>query len=130
MNEVDAHLQKAHEKLEAARDLLKGDHAEDSVSRAYYAAFHAAAAALVASGETPKTHKGMQQRFWVRFVENGPLPRHIGKAFARAQEMRGGADYDAFMHFETMAATDLLRDVEVFVQAVEALVHDLNKERR
>ena len=42
---LQAHLEKARQKQEAAAALLKAGFFEDAVSRAYYAAFHAAQAA-------------------------------------------------------------------------------------
>lgn len=123
-----AHLEKAFRDLRAARLLLEGDEAEASVSRAYYAVFHAATAALEMVGERPKTHKGTYDRFWVRFVEEEQFPRHLGKFFFRARVMREGADYDAFTRFDTAAASDLLEDARRFVEEAEALVERLGEE--
>ena len=63
-----AHLEKARSKLRAAQVLLDAGEAEDCVSRAYYAIYHRATAALRSAGEAPKTHRGTQTRFWLRFV--------------------------------------------------------------
>ena len=45
-------IRKAEDKLAAARSLLRDAHLDDAISRAYYAAFHAASAALLAPGRT------------------------------------------------------------------------------
>lgn len=45
---------RAHDELQAARQLIDHDHAEAAVSRAYYAAFYAAKAALDHLGKAPR----------------------------------------------------------------------------
>lgn len=123
-----AHLDRARHALKSAQLLLDGEEAEDCISRSYYAALHAARAALAEVGESPKTHTGANNRFWVRFVESERVPKAVGQLLSRAQEMREDADYDAFTRFDTLAAEDLLRETETFVEAVEALVHDLSED--
>ena len=121
-----AHLKKARSKLRAARVLLRADEAEDCISRAYYAVFNAAQAALLLIGEAPRTHSGTHSRFWVCFVEEEYFPRPVGETFSEAQRMRQRADYDAFTRFDTNAASDLLGDAEAFVDAAEALTRRIS----
>ena len=62
--EIQKLLDKARRRLDAAvRDLDAGD-AEGAVSRAYYAAFHAASAALASEGLSAKTHAGAHNLFF------------------------------------------------------------------
>jgi len=77
-----AHLSKSHDALRAGTLLVDGDEAEAAINRAYYAIFHAAAAALVQAGEDVKTHKGAQNRFWTRFVETGRFPRPLASCLS------------------------------------------------
>ena len=125
-DEAAAHFEKARQALHTAHLALTAGDANGCVNRAYYAAYHVASAALITAGETTKTHKGTHNRFWVRFVESGSIPPDIGQVLPQAQQMRRQADYEAFTRFDTMAASDLLTDVEGFVQAVEALMQDLD----
>ena len=46
--EIDANLSRAEESLAAARSLVESEFYDDGCSRAYYAVFHAATAALLA----------------------------------------------------------------------------------
>jgi uncharacterized protein (UPF0332 family) len=46
-DEAAAHLERSRGALRSARTLLQADEVKDSISRAYYATFHAAKAALV-----------------------------------------------------------------------------------
>lgn len=126
MNETAAaHLDRAKQALHAAGVLLEADDALDSISRSYYAALHAARGALATVGESPRTHKGVNNRFWVRFIKPGRVPEWLGEVLGQAQQMRGDADYDAFTRFDTLAAEDLLNDVSAFVNAIETLIRDL-----
>jgi uncharacterized protein (UPF0332 family) len=54
-----AYMDKAKEKLQTAQDLLDEGANDDAVSRAYYAAFHAATAVLLTEGLTADTHRGL-----------------------------------------------------------------------
>jgi uncharacterized protein (UPF0332 family) len=54
----------SHEELDAAHNLVESGFPRQAISRAYYAAFYAARAALEVAGEpSPKTHSGMRTRF-------------------------------------------------------------------
>lgn len=126
MNEVAAaHIEKAREKLRVARLLLREEAAADSISRSYYAIFHAAHAALGQLGESPRTHRGTHDRFWTRFVKTGSIPRAVFQVYSNAQDLRQQADYEAFTRFNTTAASDLLEDAESFVDEVETLLETL-----
>ncbi len=106
----DAHLLAAHHRVEAV------------INRVYYAAFHAARAALLTLGETPKSHKGVRTRFDYHFIETGRLAREVGQVLNISENARRSADYDALTVFDTHAAADLIADVETFVQAVEVRI--------
>ena len=68
---IAAYLEKARQKLGVARRLRdSGDH-DDAVSRAYYAAFHAAKALLTSAGEQSRTHHGAVTLFNLLFVRPG-----------------------------------------------------------
>lgn len=75
----------ADQALRAARLVLEHDAPEDSVSRAYYAAFHAARAALIVHGRRAKTHLGTIRLFHETFGVNPVL--------SRLYQMRAEADY-------------------------------------
>ncbi|HET6569458.1 MAG TPA: HEPN domain-containing protein [Rhodothermales bacterium] len=125
MKRTVALFEKAARALHSAHVLLEAGGVDGAINRAYFAAFYAATAALICVGESPKTHKGTHNRFWVRFVETGLISRQIGDALGYGWRMRENADYDIYSIFDTTAAADLLRDVEAFVQATEALVKNL-----
>ncbi len=121
-DEQQALFDKARRALETARLTLDHGDADAAINRAYYAAFHAATAALLAVGETPKTHSGTHHRFHLHYVESGRLSSSIGKTLSYASDARQRADYEAFTVFDEVAAVDLISDVEAFVQAVEEML--------
>lgn len=120
--EEEAHFAKAERMLRAARVLLGDGEAEGSINRAYYACFHAAQAALLRSGERPKTHAGTHNRFAFHYIRAGSIPVDVGRILPDAAQLRERTDYDAFAVGDLSAAADLVRDAERFVDAVrEAL---------
>ena len=113
---------KARRALRTARLNLGDGDAEGAVNRAYYAGFHAATAALLSVGETPKTHSGVHRRFHLHFVASGALAETVGQTLNHAFDLRQRADYETISIFDEGAAADLIEDVTRFVEAVEALL--------
>lgn len=115
-------LGKARQALETAGQVLALGDASAAINRAYYAAFYAALAALSSVGEAPKTHTGVHQRFWVRFVQTGRFSAAVARTLPDSFAARLSADYDALLVTDEAAARDLLADVTTFLEAVEALL--------
>jgi len=61
---VQSYLAKARDKAHVARELLVKGHWDDAVSRAYYAAFHAAQAALLTEGQRGESHQRGCDALW------------------------------------------------------------------
>ncbi len=68
---VRGYLSKARVKARVARDLLARGEWDDAVSRAYYAAFHAAQAVLPTEGQRGETHRGLITLFGLLLVKTG-----------------------------------------------------------
>ncbi len=113
---------KARRALDTARLNLDHGDTEAAINRAYYSAYYTALAALLTHGETPKTHSGTHDRFYLHFVHSGHLPVSVGKTLKFAFNLRQRADYETFAVFDEAAAADLITDVEAFVQAVEEML--------
>lgn len=121
---TEALLQKANQALDDASYLLEDDRVEAAMNRAYYAAFHAARAALLTEGEEPTSHAGILSRFSYHFVRTGRISEEVGKVLARAETDRNRADYDAFSVFEIQAAEDLVSNVSQFTKVVHRVVEN------
>jgi uncharacterized protein len=85
----------SREELEAARKLVESGFPRQAISRAYYAAFYAARAALDAAGEpSPKTHSGMRSRFSDLARSTRTLGPEVGRSLSQLGTDRAEADYD------------------------------------
>jgi hypothetical protein len=93
-------LEKADAALREAQALAGLGMWDGAVSRAYYAAFHAASALLVAEGHQARTHAGTHDLLFSFFVRTGILSRHVSKDLAALQRYREQADYSASIRFD------------------------------
>jgi len=76
---IHSYLAKARGKLRVARELHHRGDSDDAVSRAYYAAFHAAQAALLTEGQRADTHRGVVVLFGLLLVKPGKTRPALGK---------------------------------------------------
>jgi uncharacterized protein (UPF0332 family) len=108
--------------LASAKADLKAGRLNGASSRAYYAMFHAARAALemrgiATGGQRPGTVIG---RFGRAFVKDGPLDPALGRALNKTLELRKEGDYDlASPRADDVRAA--LRDAETLVEAISEL---------
>lgn len=110
-----------HNLVGARRDLAAAD-ARLAVSRAYYATFHAANAALNAVGRQAKSHAGTQALFGEHVIRNGTLDRELGRTLNRLMQLRHDADYEIGKEVTMEQAEDGVARAAAFVSAVEALL--------
>jgi len=110
---------RSRQELEAARLLAEGGFGAQAVSRAYYAAFYAAQAALGILGETRSKHSGVLSAFGSLVVREGGLSEDAGRVLRSLFERRNAADYgdEVPQRKETEAA---ISDAARFVEAVES----------
>lgn len=111
-------IDRARKELAAARLLAEGGYAAQAISRAYYAAFYAAGAALLALGETRSKHSGVVAGFEQFVVQRGGLDPVGGKLLRSLFRQRQEADYggaEAARHDGDLALAGAGR----FVDAVE-----------
>lgn len=108
-----------------ARELLAEDHPRQAVSRAYYAAFYAARAAIERSGgDVPKTHSGVRSRF-AELARSAPeIGADAGRALSRLEARRTQADYDQELDVSDEDAEQAIALAETVVAAVERDLSD------
>ena len=116
---LKGHLDKSREKLGAAEILLKEKRFEDAVSRAYYAAFHAAQAVLLTEGLTASTHQGVVNLFGLRLVKTGKLASKFGKFLSNLKDDRENGDYEIFSGIDRETAEEAFREASEFVNEAE-----------
>lgn len=123
MSEVEDLLQKSRRTLEEAQHLWKNGYYDGSISRAYYAMFHAAEAALLAEDITASTHSGVHRMFGKHFIKTGVLPTQLSAHLGQVFETRQLADYGN-TRLGQEEAEEALRKAAVFIERIEALLQE------
>lgn len=122
--EVPQLLERGRTEIAAGRSLLDQGFAAQAIAHAYYAAFFAAEAALLALGETRSKHSGVISAFGQLIVSPGGVDPSIGAVLRRLFELRNEATYDT-VKVEVDQARAALADAERFVAAIaERLTRD------
>ncbi len=112
---VKGYLQKADRKLEVAEKLFNSGDYDDSISRAYYAVFHATQALLLTEGQRGETHKGVLTLFGLLFVKTGKFSKNLGKYLANLKDDRESGDYEIFSYIDKETANTGLAEAKEFV---------------
>ncbi len=100
---------RSEDKLDSAQILLKEEKYDDSISRAYYAAFLAVRGLLLLLGDSPRSHSGLITMFGLKVIKQGLLSREIGKALNELFEARQTSDYSIFVYY---SKDDCLKYIE------------------
>ncbi len=116
------YLSKADEKLASAASLLKQRYYADAVSRAYYAVFHAAQAALLTLGEQADTHRGLVTLFGLLLVKTGKVEKRYGRFLANLKDDREQSDYEVFAQIDRAMAQRAIREARSFVRRIDRLI--------
>ena len=112
----------AHEELNAAGALLHAGFARVSLTRAYFAVFHAARARLYAAGFEPRTHAGVHHLFNLHFVKSARFETGTSRLIARLQKYREEADYSRAFVIDAAGVREELEAARAFVETVRAQV--------
>ncbi len=120
--EIGANLACTDEALTAARLLRDRDLHDSAASRAYYAAFHAATAAILQEGEPSKTHSSTLAAFHRVYVRTGRIGSEHGKALNQLFELRAIGDYGELQHVTGEEADYAVTVAEHFVTAVRSVL--------
>ncbi|MCP9447853.1 MAG: HEPN domain-containing protein [Nitrospira sp.] len=122
---IRGYLAKAREKARVARDLYAKGEWDDAISRAYYAAYHAAQAALLTEGQRADTHKGVVTLFGLLLVKTGKLDKRWGKLLSNLKDDREAGDDDALSYLDEDTARRAVREADEFVEAIERYITSL-----
>lgn len=111
--------------IDAAADTLaSAGFEEQSISRAYYAAFYAAEAALLTVGETRSKHSGVIAAFGRVVIKEGGMNPDAGSVLRRLFEMRNAADYSWLDAPAEPISGDPIAEAQGFIDAVEAWIEE------
>lgn len=123
-DETRALLDMAAGDLAAARRDLGANDPRAAVSRAYYAVFHAAQAALHSEGAAARTHAGTGTSFSETFVKSGRLSRDLSKTLSALMRLRQSADYEVGHDVSIPDAADATARAGAFIEAIRAFLDD------
>lgn len=112
----DPGFDRSRDEIAAARLLAESGFGAQAVSRAYFAAFHAAETALGRLGETRSKHAGVVSAFGRLVVREGCLDEGVGRLLRSLFERRNQADYTD-VHVPREEAEAAVADAERFVDA-------------
>lgn len=94
----------------------------DVMSRAYYAFFDAATAALLSKDLFAKTHHGVAILFENNFIKTGAISKIAGRLLARARKAREEADYEVFKKFTKEETEIAIKAANEFVAEIEKVI--------
>ncbi len=112
-------LRKAEEKLETAQIDFNNERYDDSISRAYYAVFHAISAALLSRGLHYSSHSQVIGNFNKEFVKTETFPKTFTKIVQRLFEERQIGDYDIESEITRKEADQNLKDASKIIKAIK-----------
>lgn len=114
--------QRAHEALQATHALLIAGFSDFAASRAYYAAFYAASALLLADGKAFRSHRGVLALLHQDYVKTGRLPVEMGRIISTLSDLRSVGDYGGAAHVSHAEAHVALSEAQQFLEAVRSLL--------
>jgi uncharacterized protein (UPF0332 family) len=104
--------------LQAAQTLLTAGFPDFAASRAYYAAFYAASALLLAAGKTYTRHRGVVTAIHRDYVKAERLPIEAGRILSTLFDLRGVGDYGGAAHVSDAETRLAISEARQFLEAI------------
>ena len=105
--------------LDDAKYLFDGSRLKGCANRSYYAMFAGVQALLFEVELFSKTHKGIQNLFYLHYVKPQIFEEKYSKSFQKAFDLRQKSDYDADSTITEEEAIELLNDASEFLQKIK-----------
>lgn len=115
-------LKRASESLQSAQVLVDSGMYYEALSRMYYACFYAVNALLYQHGMSAKRHSGVQSLFNQHFVRTQKVSRELANLYNDLFDLRLMSDYQDFYEPNPEEITQLLPQVEAFIEAIRRLI--------
>lgn len=122
MNSPATWLELAENKLDHARRIFEIGLYDDAVSRAYYAMFYAAKAALLAEGVDLRRHSSAVTKFRELFVITGRVDAEYLRYLGRAQSARERSDYAPFVPLSKEGTEEILNTAGEFIAKIKEIL--------
>lgn len=117
-------LERAREELETVRHNIAHGHLRAAVSRAYYAIFYMASAALFSQSIQRAKHAGVEAAFSQYLVKTGQIEPEFSRLYQQARRQREEADYAEDLVIDEITAKQILTDAERFVERIEQYLRE------
>jgi uncharacterized protein (UPF0332 family) len=114
----------AREELDTARENIAHGRFRAAVSRAYYAVFYMASAALFSQSVVRGKHSGVESAFSEYLVKPGHVEVEFARLYQKARRHREEADYAEDVTVDEAAARQTLADAERFTKRLERFLKD------
>ncbi len=121
---IESEMKKAEQSLKASQALLEQAYAEDAISRAYYAIFHSARAALKAKDIETTSHQALIRQFALHLVKPGLIEIEYGDILRQEKEDRETGDYETFVTFSLKEAAVRVQDAGRFLKRIQQFLKD------
>jgi len=118
-------LEKAQDDLKVARALIEQVGYRQAISRAYYAVFAIASAALLVQQIARKKHSGVESAFNQFLVKPGLIEPEYAAIYQKAFRARQEADYADISEFSESRARTVLSESERFVERIERYLREV-----
>lgn len=125
--EIKLTLNESLECLTDAKIMVEQNRWKAAVSRAYYAMFHAAKAALLSIEETVYTHQGVNIQFSKHFVRTGIFEKSFVKSFSKMLDTRQKADYEIGFRANETDAQHAVSEAENFYNQINSYLNNKKK---
>lgn len=112
-------IEKAESKLKTALIDFENGQYDDSVSRSYYAIFHAISAALFSKGLSFSSHGQTIGAFNREFIKTGIFPREYMLAVQKLFDERQTGDYDIFSEIDRDTACECAEDARKLIDGIK-----------
>ncbi|OHD69530.1 MAG: hypothetical protein A2W19_00530 [Spirochaetes bacterium RBG_16_49_21] len=118
-DEIEALLNKSESKLKTARIDFDNGQFDDSVSRSYYAVYHAISAALLSKDMAFSSHSQTIGAFNKEFIKTEIWPKEFAGIIQGLFEDRQIGDYDAIANIDEKTAKDNLNNAAKIVNKIK-----------
>lgn len=119
---IQYRCERAKETIEEARILADSGHWNACVNRLYYACFYAVSALLSKHNLSSSKHSGVRSFFNQNFVKTGIIPKETALIYNLLFERRQEGDYEVFVTFNENEVKPWLKETELFIESMIALI--------
>ena len=117
-------LERAREELASSHQSLEHGYYRAAVSRAYYAVFYMASAALFAKSINRSKHSAIEAAFSQYLVKTGEIEPEFSRIYQMTRRQREEADYADQPAPDGVSANQILEDAQRFVDRLERYLRE------